>query len=71
MPKKTNELGQRRKKGADKRRRTYELYGKCRPTRAGEYTTHGVGGARAATSAPAASPAAGKRKNTKKGGHRG
>ena len=36
MPKKTNEIGQRRKKGADKRRRTYELYGKCKPTRPGD-----------------------------------
>ena len=36
MPKKTNEPGQRRRKGSDKRRRTYELYGKCKPTRPGD-----------------------------------
>jgi len=36
MPKKTNDLGQKRKKGSDKRRRTYELYGKCKPTRQGD-----------------------------------
>ena len=36
MPKKTNEPGQRRRTGADKRRRTYELYGKCKPTRQGD-----------------------------------
>jgi len=36
MPKKTNEIGQRRKKGSDKRRRTYELYGKMKPIRLGD-----------------------------------
>ena len=67
MPKKFSELGQRRKKGSDKRRRTYELYGKCRPTRAGEYTTHG--GANSARAA--ASQAAYKRKKAKRTGRRG
>ena len=36
MPKKTNQIGQRRKKGSDKRRRTYELYGKMKPIRPGD-----------------------------------
>ena len=36
MPKKTNEIGQPRKKGSDKRRRTYELYGKMKPIRHGD-----------------------------------
>ncbi len=40
MPKKTTDLGQRRKKGADKRRRTYELYGKMKPTRPGDVRVH-------------------------------
>ena len=73
MPKKFSELGQRRKKGSDKQRRTYELYGKCRPTRAGEYTTYtthsganGAAGARAA-----ASQAVRKQKKAKRTGRRG
>lgn len=36
MPKKTNDIGQRRKKGSDKRRRTYELYGKYSALRDGD-----------------------------------
>ena len=38
MPKKDNSLGSRRRKGSDKRRRTYELYGKFKPSRDGEPT---------------------------------
>lgn len=36
MPKKTNDIGQPRKKASDKRRRTYELYGKMKPIRQGD-----------------------------------
>ena len=36
MPKKTNDIGQPRKKSSDKRRRTYELYGKMKPIRQGD-----------------------------------
>ena len=40
MPKKNNEMGQRRKKGSDKRRRTYELYGKYSNLRDGDTIVH-------------------------------
>ena len=42
MPKKSNELGQRRRKGSDKRRRTRDLYGKFRPSRTGEAQAPGA-----------------------------
>ena len=36
MLKKTSDIGQPLKKGSDKRRRTYELYGKMKPIRQGD-----------------------------------
>ena len=36
MPKKNNDIGQKRKKGSDKRQRTFDLYGKYKPSRIGE-----------------------------------